>query len=111
MVVSRAEQAMMSALCLAGGFNVFGRGHAVAEVDDVEALGFHHHADKVLADVVEVVLDGADDDGALFFHLVAHEEGTQDIGSGGHRAGGDEHFGDEDVVFLEAFADDVHARA
>lgn len=62
---------------LGGGFNVFGRGHAVAEVDDVEALGFHHHADKVLADVVEVVLDGADDDGALFFHLVAHEEGTQ----------------------------------
>jgi hypothetical protein len=36
-----------------------------AEVDDFEARAFHHHADEVLADVVDVALDGAD-------HHLAH---------------------------------------
>ena len=78
MVVSRAEQAMMSALCLAAA-SMFGRGHAVAEVDDVEALGFHHHADKVLAVCWRSSLMVPMTTVPFFFHLVAHEEGR------GHR--------------------------
>ena len=39
--------------------------HIAAKVDDLEAVVLEDHADDVLADVVDIALDGREDDAAL----------------------------------------------
>ena len=80
-----------------------------AEVDDVEAGAFHHHADEVLADVVDVALDGADDHLALLGRAGGGEQRAQDEHAGLHRVGRQQHFRHEQDAVAEILADDAHA--
>jgi hypothetical protein len=80
-----------------------------AEVDDVEAGAFHHHADEVLADVVDVALDGADHHLALLGRAGGGEQRTQDEHAGLHGIGRQQHFRHEQDAVAEVDADDAHA--
>ena len=55
--------------------------HVAAEVDDVVAVVFQQHAHDVLADVVDVPVDGTDDDGTLAGRrgLSSRSRGTNDL--------------------------------
>ena len=56
---------MMSAFCSrAVGQNLFARHHH-AEIDDLVVVAAEHDADDVLADVMDVALDGGQQDPAL----------------------------------------------
>src|SRR3989338_720367 len=81
-----------------------------AKVFDLEASAFHHHADKVLADVVDVAFDGAD-------HHLAHtrsargdQQRLQDEHATLHCVGGQQHFWNEQDAVAEVGAHDGHAR-
>ncbi|ESY73500.1 hypothetical protein X743_11370 [Mesorhizobium sp. LNHC252B00] len=80
-----------------------------AEVDDVEAGALHHHADKVLANVVDVALDGADHHLALLRRAGGGEQRTQDEHPGLHGVGRQQHFGNEQDAVAKILADDAHA--
>ena len=80
-----------------------------AEVDDFEAGAFHHHRSQVLADVVDVALDGADHDLADRFGAGLGQERTEQFHSGLHRVRGEQDFGDEEDAVAEVDADDRHA--
>ncbi len=79
-----------------------------AEVDDVVAGALEHDGDEVLADVVEVALDGADGDGPEGLAAGGGEEGLDDGEAGLHGAGGDEQLGDVGLVAGELLADLAH---
>ena len=71
---------------------------------------FEHHPDQVLADVVDVALDRADDDLADRLGAGLGEERAQDRHAGLHRVGREEDLGDEQDAVAEVDADDLHAR-
>ena len=80
------------------------------EVDDLEARAAQHHDAEVLADVVQVALDGAHHDlaGGLDARL---REDRLDVGHAVlHRPGAGEHLGHVDDVLAELDADDAHRR-
>ncbi len=76
-----------------------------AEVDDLEAGALEHDVDEVLADVVDVALDGAHQELADRLHAGLGEQRPQHLHGAGHRAPGDEHLGHEEVAALEPRAD------
>jgi hypothetical protein len=80
-----------------------------AQVDDFEPGPFEHHRHQVLADVVDVALDGADDDLADRFGPGLGEERPKDLHAGLHRVGGEEDLGYEQDAITEVDADDAHA--
>ena len=80
-----------------------------AEIDDLEARAFHHHGDEVLADVVDVALDGADHHLAEARRAGGDQQRPQDGHAGLHRIGGEQHFGHEQDAIAEIDADDAHA--
>ena len=80
-----------------------------AEVDDLEAGAFEHHPHQVLADVVDVALDGADDHLADRGRAGLGEQRAQDRHPALHRVGGEEDLGDEENPVPEVDADDAHA--
>ena len=80
-----------------------------AEVDDREAGAGEEHADEVLADVVQVALDGADDDGAHARGLARGHVRAQQVEAGLHDAGGEQHLGDEALALAHARPDHLHA--
>ena len=80
-----------------------------AEVDHFEAGAFHHHRDQVLADVVDVALDGADHHLADRLDAGLGEQRPQDLHAALHRVGGEQHFGHEQDAVAEIDADDAHA--
>ena len=63
--VIRPERPIMSALIVVRGFQDVLPRHHHAEVDDLEAVALQDDADDVLADVVNVALDGRHHDPAL----------------------------------------------
>ena len=94
---------------------VFERGGEVAlgadvgaEIDHGETGAAPHHRDQILADVVEIALHGADDDGVFGFDAGRDEQRLEDLERLFHGAGGDQHLGHEDFVAFELFADDRH---
>ena len=96
-----------------GGEDFFARDHD-AEVDDLVVIAGEHDADDVLADVVDVALDGGEEDlalgllvaGALFFLLhEGHEVGDRFF----HDAGAFDDLGQEHFALAEKIADDAHA--
>src|ERR1039458_2848343 len=98
------------------GFALFGGGHEFvdalvhADIMHFEAGAFGHHADQVLADVVEVAAHGAHQQGPdALDALAGAEEGFEHGHAGLHRAGGDEHLGDVENVVLEIFSHHAHA--
>ena len=80
-----------------------------AEVDHLKAGAFHHHADEVLADVVDVALDGADHHLAQARRAGGDEQRAEDEHAGLHGIGGQQHFRHEQNAVAEIDADDAHA--
>ena len=80
-----------------------------AEIEHFEAGALHHHADEILADVVDVALDGADHHLAHFRRAGRREKGAQDRHAGLHRIGGHQHFRHKQNAVAEVDADDPHA--
>src|SRR5450631_3037632 len=91
-VVNSAEMPRMSGLCLASASRYFHR-IVDAEIDDLESGALEHHRYQVLADVVNVALDGADDDLADRFHTGFRQQRPQDLHAALHRVRGQQHFG------------------
>jgi hypothetical protein len=99
---------------LVGGLEDVLPRHHHAKVDDLEAVALQNHADDVLADVVDVALDGGHHHlafagsgaGPLLFRF---DEGNE-VGDGFlHHAGGFHHLRQEHLAGAEQVADDVHA--
>ena len=104
----------MTSACSLLGAGDEGRGrHVAAAVGDGVAVGLQVGDDDGLADVVDVALHGAHDDGALLLALAAHQGGVADPGGGVHRLGGQHQLGQEDLAALEGVADlaDAHDEA
>ena len=94
---------------LPDGGDEVGGGDAGAEVDDLEAGALQEHADEVLADVVQVALDGADHDHAAAGLLAGGHVRAQKVEAALHDAGGEQHLGDEALAVAHAHADHLHA--
>ena len=80
-----------------------------AEIDDLETGAFHHHADEVLADVVNVAFDGADDHLANRLGACFRQYRLQYCHAGFHCICGKQYFRHEQDAVTKIFADDVHA--
>ena len=83
--------------------------HVHAQVDDLDAVGAHDRGHDVFAEVVDVVLDGAEHqgavatlDGALEFFLQGGAGLLEDVG-------GVDELGEVVLALLEALAHDAHA--
>ena len=90
------------------------RGHHHAEVDHLVVVALQHHADDVLADVVDVALHRGHHDGALLGLrvtglLLGLDERDQVGDRLLHHAGGLHDLGQEHLAGAEQVADDVHA--
>jgi hypothetical protein len=87
------------------------RGHVAAEVVDLEARPLQHHADQVLADVVQVALRGTDHDDAVVVVGLGGggDERLQQIEPGVHGPCGQQHLGHVVLVAAELLSDHVHA--
>jgi hypothetical protein len=70
---------------------------------------FHHHRHEVLADVVDVALDGADHHLADARRAGFGQQRLQDRHAALHRVGGQQHLGHEEDAVAEIVADDGHA--
>ena len=81
-----------------------------AEVDHLEPGTLHHHADQVLADVVDVALDGADHHLADLRRPGLDQQRAQDRHAGLHRVGGQQHLRHEQDAVAEIDADDASSR-
>ena len=89
--------------------NVLG-GHVDAEVDDLEAVRAEHAHDDVLADVVDVGLDGAEDDGAALASAPAADWSRPSSASARlEDLGRQDELGDEVLAGLVLVADCTHA--
>ena len=104
-VVRNAEKPTMSGLCSSIAATNFSGRDLDAEVDDLEAGALEHDVDEVLADVVDVALDGAHEELADGLDAGLGEQRPQHLHRAGHRPAGDQHLGDEEVAALEARAD------
>ncbi len=80
-----------------------------AEVDHLEPGAFHHHRDEILADVVDVALDGANHHLADRLDAGLGEQRPQDLHPTLHRVGREQDFGHEQDAVPEIDADDAHA--
>ena len=116
--VIRPDRPMMSApSTLALREDVLARDHH-AHVDDLEVVALEDDGDDVLADVVDVALDGRDDDLALGLRLAAALDEQQLLGLDVGQQVGDgllhharrlHHLRQEHLALAEQVADDVHA--
>src|SRR3546814_14392179 len=77
-----------------------------AEVDDVEAGAFHHHGDEVLADVVDVAINGADHHGAELRRAGFHKKRPTDVHAALHGVSGQQHHRND----TKTVAEDKHRR-
>ena len=67
-----------------------------------------HHGHQVLADVVQVTLDRAQDDAGQRLNLLLGQQRLEQVQSGVHRSCGDQHLGHIDLVVLESLPDNAH---
>ena len=103
----RREANDIGAGVLDGVDELFG-GDVGAEVDDIEAAAFEHRGDEVLADVMEVALDGADDDASRGLCALRGQQRAQQCERAFHGARREQQFRHEVFFALEAFAHLVH---
>ncbi len=102
---------MMSGWHLLGGSHELLDALIDADVVDLEARAFGHHADEVLADIVQIAAHRAhqQDAGRLRAAVLRAQQRLENGHAGLHRARGDEHLGHVQHVVLEILADDAHA--
>ena len=74
-----------------------------------EARPFEHHGHEVLADVVDIALDGADDDGPEVAGVTLGETRLEKLEGALHGARAQQYFGNEALTVAHALTDDVHA--
>src|SRR5215217_6326791 len=86
------------------------RRHVDAEVDDDETGALEHDVAEILADVVDVTLDGAHQELAHRLCARLGQQRTQDVERALHRARRDQHLRNEVVAALEAGADLLQRR-
>ncbi len=101
------------ALLVAGHLQDFLGRHHHAQIDNVITVTAQHHADNVLADVVDVALDRGHEDLALGFGLVAFfqfDERDQVRHRLFHHTGRFDHLRQEHLARAEQVAHHVHAR-
>ncbi len=99
----------ISGLCLLERREEFFDRIVDAEIDDLETRALEHHRDQILADIVDVALDGADHDLADRLDAGFGEQRPQDLHAALHRIRGKQHFGHEQNAVAEIDADDAHA--
>jgi len=95
---------------LAGGVHELPGRDVLPEVDHLEPRAGEHDADEVLADVVEVALDRADDDLPAGVYVGLAEVRFEDREPGVHRLGREEHLRKEDLMHAESLSHHLHAR-
>ena len=103
-VVRNAEKPTTSGLCSLDRLDELLGCDVDAEIVHGEAGALEHDVDEVLADVVDVALDGAHDIGADLLRAGLGEQRAEDVERALHRARGDEHLGNEEVAALEPCA-------
>ena len=108
-VVSSADMPRMSGLCCSSAAMNLSASVLMPRSNDLEAGALEHHPDEVLADVVDVALDGADDDLADRLGAGLGEQRPQDRHAGLHRVRGEQDLGHEQDAVAEVDADDPHA--
>ena len=86
------------------------RRHVDAQVDDAKARAFQHHPHQILADVVDIALDGQDQVGADGLGALGRQQRAQDLQAGLHRLGADQHLGHEILAALEQRAHFCQSR-
>ena len=109
-VVRNAEKPTMSGLCSLICCDEFLGRDVDAEVEHGEAGALEHDVDEVLADVVDVALDGAHHVRADRLRAGLGQQRAQDVERTLHRPGGDQHLGHEVVAALEPRADLLERR-
>src|SRR5262245_42003765 len=80
------------------------------EVDDLEPGTLEHHPDEVLADVVDVALDGPDHDLADGLRAGLGEQRPENLHAGLHRVRREQDLRHEQDAVPEVDPDDLHAR-
>jgi len=96
---------------LDGGVEDLCGGHHDAKIDDLVVVAAEHHAHDVLADVVDVALDGGEDELAPGGPglLLGLEKGLE-VGDGFfHHPGALDHLGEEHLARAKEVAHDAHA--
>src|SRR5690554_896473 len=78
------------------------------QINDFEARALHHHGDQVLADIVDVALDGADHHRADLRRAGFDKQRAQHRHTGLHRLGRHQHFRHKQDTIPEVDANDVH---
>ena len=99
----------MSALCSLRASRYLSTSQLTPRFDDLEAGALHHHRHEVLADVVDVALDGADHHLADSGRPGLGQQRAQDRHAALHGVGGKQHLGHEQDAVAEVDADDRHA--
>ena len=79
-----------------------------AQVDHLEASALQHHCHQILADVVDIALDSADDHCANARHTGFGEERAQHFHARLHGVGRHQHLGNEKDAVAKVNAHDVH---
>ena len=86
------------------------RRYVSPQIDHLEPPALHHHDDEVLADVVEIALDGADDDLPRRGPARTGEDGLQDFHRSLHGARREHDLRDVDLAVPELLSDLPHCR-
>ncbi len=85
-------------------------GDVIAQINDLKAGTFHHDAHQVLADVMQVALDGSDHDRTGMDGTGLGQFRLDQCHAGLHCSGCDQDLGHVDHVATESLAHDRHPR-
>ena len=107
-VVSSADMPRMSGLCSSSAAMNLSASVLIPRSNTSKPGALEHHRDEVLADVVDVALDRADDDPADRLRAGLGEQRAQDGHAGLHRVRGEQDLGHEQDPVPEVDADDPH---
>ena len=80
-----------------------------AKIDHLKTGTFHHHANEVFADIVNIALDSADDHFANFRRAGFHEQRPQNEHASLHCVGRHQYFRHEQNSIAEVDAHDAHS--
>ena len=107
-VVSSADRPTRFGRCDLHGGDELVRRDVRPEVDHLDVRAPPHHRHEVLADVVQVATDRADDGASFGLDPGLDQDRLEEGHRLAHRPGRHEHLGHEDQVRLEVLPDRVH---